>query len=76
MDLRFRRRHRAHQHVEVAALVGLGDVIGVDRAETALELALGRCPGGTAGGKDLVGDVQMQAAAVDIDEPGDLEALY
>ena len=38
MDLRLRDRLPGLQEVEVAALVGLGDVLGVERAVTPLEL--------------------------------------
>src|SRR3546814_8609515 len=66
VDLRFRRRPRAHQHVEVAALVGLGDVVGVDGAEAALELAGRRDPGGAPGVELGLGHVEVQSSAGDV----------
>ena len=38
VNLRIRRRRRAFEKIEIAALVGLRDVLLVERAEAALEL--------------------------------------
>src|ERR1700732_1908122 len=50
MNLRFRRRSRALEEIEVTALIGLGDVLLVQRAIAALEARRRHFPLGAAAG--------------------------
>ena len=62
MNLRLRRRRPGEQEIEVAALVGLADMLGKHGAITAQVARRRRAPGGAAAGEFLVGDVQVDAA--------------
>jgi len=62
MDLRIGRRGRAFEKIEIAALVGLCDVLLVERTEAALELGLGSLPRGAAARELVVADLELQPA--------------
>src|ERR1700687_2841626 len=66
MNLRFRRRSRALEKIEVTALIGLGDVLLVQRAIAALEARWRHFPLGAAAGEAGVPDLQLQTAFGDI----------
>ena len=70
MDFRIRRRRRALEKIEIAALIGLRDVLLVERAEAALELRLGSLPRGAAarelGGAHL--ELQPARRHVELDQ--------
>ena len=67
MNFRLRDRPAGPQEIEIAALVGLADVLGEHRAVAARIFRRRRLPGGLAAGQFLVADVQMDAALVDVD---------
>src|SRR5438874_9622983 len=67
MDLRLHHRAGGAKEIEVAAFVGLADVLGKHRA-VAARIARGRgLPGGAASSKLRIADVQMDAARGDVD---------
>src|SRR5438105_14019359 len=67
MNLRFRRRSRALEKIEVTALIGLGDVLLIQRAIAPLEVRWRHFPLGAAAGELRVADLQLQAAFGDIE---------
>src|SRR5690348_9632156 len=67
MNLRLRHRRLALQEIEVAALVGLTDMLGEHRAVAARIFRRRLFPGGLAAGELSVADVQMDRALVDVD---------
>src|SRR5689334_13345907 len=67
MNFRLRGRCTREQEIEIAAFVGLADMLRKHRAIAALVMRLRRGPGGTALCKLLVGDMQVNAASGDID---------
>jgi len=67
MDLRFSDRLLAGEKIEIAALVGLADMLGEHRAVAARIMRRRRPPGGAPAGKLLLADVQMDAARGDVD---------
>src|SRR5882724_93052 len=67
MNLRLGHRRLALQEIEVAALVGLADVLGEHRAIAARIFRRRLFPGGLAAGHLGVADMQMDRALVDVD---------
>src|SRR5262245_35719120 len=67
MNLRFRHFGPTLQKVEIAALIGLADVVGEHRAIAARVFRRRLRPGRLAAGHLLFTDVQMDAASVDVD---------
>src|SRR5579862_9930166 len=67
MNLRLRGGLRAHQKIEIAALVGLADMLGIHRAVAAQKVRRRRCPGGAAARELFVADVEMDFPRRDVD---------
>src|SRR3954466_13382291 len=67
MNLRLRHLGLALQEVEIAALVGLADVLGEHRAITARVFRCRRHPGGLPSRELGVADMQMDHPLVDVD---------
>src|SRR5579871_288475 len=67
MNLRLRGRCGAAEKIEVAALVGLADVLRIHRAVAALKMRRRLFPGGAAARQFFVADVQVDLARGDID---------
>src|SRR6266446_6002023 len=67
MNLRLRGRLRAGEEIEIAALVGLADVLREHRAVAARVAGRRRLPGGAAAAKLVVADMQVDAAPSDVD---------
>src|ERR1700676_4105029 len=67
MNLRFRRRSRAFKEIEVTTLIGLGDVLLVQRAIAALEARWRHFPLGAPACELGVADLQLQTAFGDIE---------
>src|SRR5438876_410382 len=67
MNLRLGHRRLALEKIEVAALVGLADVLGEHRAVAARVFRRRLFPGSLAAGQLAVADVQMDRALVDVD---------
>ena len=67
MNLRLGDALRAAQEIEVAALVGLADMLGKHRAVAARIFGRRRPPGGAPARKLLLADVQMDASRGDVD---------
>ena len=60
VNLRVGDRRRAFEEIEVAAAIGLRDVLGIQPAEAARVRHLARLPGGAPARQLLVGDAQRQ----------------
>src|ERR1700685_3552351 len=67
VNFRFRNRPEWREEVEIAASIGLADVLGIKRAVAARIFLRRLLPGGAAAGEFLVADVQMDHAFVDVD---------
>src|ERR1700730_18126936 len=67
MNFRLRDRRLALEKIEVAALVGLADVLGKHRAVAAQVMRRRRRPGGAPARQLLLADMQMDAARGDVD---------
>src|SRR3954462_13970420 len=67
MNLRLGHGGLSLQEIEVAALIGLADVLGEHRAVAARVFRWRLFPGGLATGHLGVADVQMDRALVDVD---------
>src|ERR1700689_1736821 len=67
MNLRLGRGLRALQKIEVAAFVGLPDVLGIHRPIATQKMRRRRPPGVTPARQFVVADMQMDATAGDVD---------
>ena len=67
MNLRLGDLPLASEEIEVAAFVGLADMLREHRAVAANVMRRRRRPGGAAAGELLVADMQMDAASIDVD---------
>ncbi len=70
VDFRLRRRLTALKKIKIAALVGLADMVGKQRAVAARIFRRRRLPGGLAAGEFSVADEQMgRALSTSISSP-------
>src|SRR5436190_23501201 len=67
VDLGLRRRRRAFEEVEIAAVVRLADVVLVQRAEAASEMRLRLAPFASPARELRIVDLELQAAGRDVE---------
>ena len=67
VNFRLWNRPERRQKIEIAAVVGLSDMLGIKRTIAARIMRRGRFPGGLAAGQFRIRDMQMNAARRDVD---------